>query len=170
MTSLGSISRFMRRWSTPFRTATPKTLRSMCDSPAVFRRERSTSKSSTKGPGFDPKYLPDPTAPSRLECPGGRGVMLMRAFMNHVEFRDRGNHVVPRKRAKRVSDLRLLVDAERPTKAFPRRAWEQEPWGMFVLLLRPKLRSPARGNDDAATSLNSSPSSMSRRLPAIRSE
>lgn len=47
-----------------------------------------------EGPGFDPKYLPDPTAPCRLECPGGRGVMLMRAFMNHVEFLDRGNHVV----------------------------------------------------------------------------
>jgi len=47
-----------------------------------------------EGPGFDPDRLPDPTAPDRLECPGGRGVLLMRAFMSHVEFRDRGNHVV----------------------------------------------------------------------------
>jgi serine/threonine-protein kinase RsbW len=47
-----------------------------------------------EGPGFDPNKLPDPTAPERLECPCGRGVMLMRAFMNHVEFLDRGNHVV----------------------------------------------------------------------------
>ncbi len=47
-----------------------------------------------EGPGFDPDSLPDPTAPDRLECPGGRGVMLMRAFMSRVEFQDRGNHVV----------------------------------------------------------------------------
>lgn len=47
-----------------------------------------------EGPGFDPDRLPDPTDPSRLRCPGGRGVLLMRAFMSHVEFRDRGNHVV----------------------------------------------------------------------------
>lgn len=47
-----------------------------------------------EGPGFDPDSLPDPTAPGRLECPGGRGVMLMRAFMSRVEFQDRGNRVV----------------------------------------------------------------------------
>jgi serine/threonine-protein kinase RsbW len=47
-----------------------------------------------EGPGFDPGKLPDPTSPNRLECPGGRGVLLMRAFMSNVEFRDRGNHVV----------------------------------------------------------------------------
>ncbi|MBN1395149.1 MAG: ATP-binding protein [Pirellulales bacterium] len=47
-----------------------------------------------EGPGFDPQALPDPTAPERLDFPGGRGVMLMRAFMSRVEFQDRGNHVV----------------------------------------------------------------------------
>ena len=47
-----------------------------------------------EGPGFNPDTLPDPTDPSHIECPRGRGVMLMRAFMSHVEFHDRGNHVV----------------------------------------------------------------------------
>ena len=47
-----------------------------------------------EGPGFDPEGLPDPTDASRIGCPCGRGVMLMRAFMSHVEFRDRGNYVV----------------------------------------------------------------------------
>jgi serine/threonine-protein kinase RsbW len=47
-----------------------------------------------EGPGFDPAKLADPTTPAHLGCPGGRGVMLMRAFMSRVEFRDRGNHVV----------------------------------------------------------------------------
>jgi serine/threonine-protein kinase RsbW len=47
-----------------------------------------------EGPGFNPDDLPDPTDPAHLGCPGGRGVMLMRAFMSRVEFQDRGNHVV----------------------------------------------------------------------------
>ena len=47
-----------------------------------------------EGPGFNPDCLPDPTSPCRLGEPGGRGVLLMRAFMSHVEFRDRGNHIV----------------------------------------------------------------------------
>jgi serine/threonine-protein kinase RsbW len=53
-----------------------------------------------EGPGFDPDCLPDPTDPTRLGCPRGRGVMLMRAFMSRVEFRDRGNHVVLEKERK----------------------------------------------------------------------
>jgi len=47
-----------------------------------------------ESPGFDPASLPDPTDSVHLECPRGRGVLLMRAFMSHVEFHDRGNHVV----------------------------------------------------------------------------
>ena len=47
-----------------------------------------------EGPGFDPDSLPDPTTPNHLGCPGGRGVLLMRAFMSRVEFRNHGNHVV----------------------------------------------------------------------------
>jgi serine/threonine-protein kinase RsbW len=47
-----------------------------------------------EGPGFNPDSLPDPTDAAHLSCPGGRGVLLMRAFMSHVEFRDRGNHIV----------------------------------------------------------------------------
>ena len=50
-----------------------------------------------EGPGFDPESLPDPTTPAHLGCPGGRGVLLMRAFMGHVEFLGRGNHVVLQK-------------------------------------------------------------------------
>lgn len=47
-----------------------------------------------EGPGFDPNLLPDPTDSEHLDRPGGRGVMLMRAFMSNIEFRDRGNHVL----------------------------------------------------------------------------
>lgn len=46
-----------------------------------------------EGPGFDPESLPDPTDPENLLKPCGRGVLLMRAFMDDVSFNDRGNEV-----------------------------------------------------------------------------
>jgi serine/threonine-protein kinase RsbW len=46
-----------------------------------------------EGPGFDPDDVPDCTAPENLERPCGRGLLLMRHYMNHIEYRDRGNTV-----------------------------------------------------------------------------
>ena len=46
-----------------------------------------------EGPGFDPADVPDPTCEENLERPGGRGIMLMRAFMTSVEYNDSGNLV-----------------------------------------------------------------------------
>ncbi len=45
------------------------------------------------GPGFDPSAVPDPTLPENLEKPGGRGLMLMQAYMSEVSYNDRGNRV-----------------------------------------------------------------------------
>ncbi|HEX4000485.1 MAG TPA: ATP-binding protein [Pirellulales bacterium] len=50
-----------------------------------------------EGLGFDPDQLPDPTAEENLECPCGRGVLLMRNFMSRVEFSDQGKRVVMEK-------------------------------------------------------------------------
>ena len=58
-------------------------------SPRIFRVEI-----TDQGPGFDPQSLPDPTDCAHLECSGGRGVLLMRAFMSRVFFNPPGNHVV----------------------------------------------------------------------------
>ena len=46
-----------------------------------------------EGPGFDPAALPDPTDPANLDKVTGRGILLMRAFMDHVDFNARGNEV-----------------------------------------------------------------------------
>ena len=46
-----------------------------------------------EGTGFDPADVPDPTAIENLERPCGRGLMLMRYYMNEVSFSDRGNSV-----------------------------------------------------------------------------
>ncbi|MFO0905387.1 MAG: response regulator [Pirellulales bacterium] len=51
-----------------------------------------------EGPGFDPQALPDPTDPANLELPSGRGVMLMRTFMDDVVFGPAGNEVTLTKR------------------------------------------------------------------------
>ena len=51
-----------------------------------------------QGPGFDLSKLPDPTALENLDRPCGRGVMLMRAFMDEVHFNDKGNQVTLVKR------------------------------------------------------------------------
>lgn len=51
-----------------------------------------------EGKGFIPDQIPDPTAPERLPIPSGRGIMLMRAYMDEVEFRDQGREVYLMKR------------------------------------------------------------------------
>ena len=45
------------------------------------------------GPGFKPECVPDPTSPENIERPGGRGVMLMKAFMTRVEYNESGNQI-----------------------------------------------------------------------------
>lgn len=50
------------------------------------------------GPGFDPSEVPDATDPANLERPCGRGLLLMRTFMDEVRFNDMGNEVTLVKR------------------------------------------------------------------------
>src|SRR5437588_2526783 len=51
-----------------------------------------------EGPGFDPTKLPDPTDPENLEKVSGRGLLLMRTFMDAVTFNATGNEVTMVKR------------------------------------------------------------------------
>lgn len=51
-----------------------------------------------EGPGFDPASLPDPTDPANLERVSGRGLLLMRTFMDEVRFNATGNEVTMIKR------------------------------------------------------------------------
>lgn len=46
-----------------------------------------------EGSGFDPHQVPDCTHPDRLDAPGGRGVALMRSFMDSVSFSNGGKTV-----------------------------------------------------------------------------
>jgi serine/threonine-protein kinase RsbW len=46
-----------------------------------------------QGAGFDPDAVPDPTADENLEKPSGRGIMLMRAYMDEVRYSRDGRQV-----------------------------------------------------------------------------
>lgn len=52
-----------------------------------------------EGPGFDPSRLPDPTDPANLARLSGRGLLLIRTFMDEVDFNDTGNQLTMVKRA-----------------------------------------------------------------------
>jgi CheY-like chemotaxis protein/anti-sigma regulatory factor (Ser/Thr protein kinase) len=79
--------------------------------PYASRRVRVTARLTTaratfviadQGRGFDVSKLPDPTHPDFLERPSGRGVLLMRTFMDDVRYNAAGNRVTLVKRRDRV--------------------------------------------------------------------
>ena len=66
-----------------------KTVRIACQTTASSFYAQVTDE----GPGFDPQAVPDPTCCENLERPCGRGVMLMRCYMDSVTYSSSGNSV-----------------------------------------------------------------------------
>jgi CheY-like chemotaxis protein/anti-sigma regulatory factor (Ser/Thr protein kinase) len=60
---------------------------------AELTRQEAVFLVRDEGAGFDPSSLPDPNDPSTLERAHGRGVLLMRAFMDSVTYNETGNEV-----------------------------------------------------------------------------
>jgi serine/threonine-protein kinase RsbW len=58
-----------------------------------FHGDRLEVSITDQGPGFDPNDIPDPTEDENLERPCGRGLMLMRHYMNEVAYTPPGNTV-----------------------------------------------------------------------------
>lgn len=56
-----------------------------------------------EGPGFDTSMLPERGDPHLLEREGGRGLVLIRSFMDEVRFNELGNEVTLIKRRETVS-------------------------------------------------------------------
>ena len=46
-----------------------------------------------EGPGFDISTVPDPTDPVNVERVCGRGMLLMRTFMDELQYNEQGNQV-----------------------------------------------------------------------------
>ncbi|MBN2473973.1 MAG: response regulator [Pirellulales bacterium] len=65
---------------------------------AALSRDQARVVVRDEGSGFDPSTLPDPTDPNNLERVSGRGVLLMRTFMDEVVYNDVGNSVTLTKR------------------------------------------------------------------------
>jgi anti-sigma regulatory factor (Ser/Thr protein kinase) len=63
-----------------------------------------------EGPGFDTSRIPDPRDPERLALASGRGVLLMRTFMDEVTYNATGNQVT------------LVKQRQQPERRAPRRA------------------------------------------------
>lgn len=61
-------------------------------------RGAASIKIRDEGPGFDPRSLPDPTLPENLEKISGRGLLLIRTFMDEVHFSPTGNEITMVKR------------------------------------------------------------------------
>jgi anti-sigma regulatory factor (Ser/Thr protein kinase) len=59
-----------------------------------------------EGPGFDPARVPDPTAPAQRERASGRGLLLIRAFMDEVAFNGAGNQITLIKRRTTAPETR----------------------------------------------------------------
>jgi len=65
---------------------------------ARISRQEAVIVVQDEGPGFDINAIPDPTDPESIGRVGGRGILLMRAFMNAVHFSEQGNRVTLVKR------------------------------------------------------------------------
>lgn len=59
-----------------------------------------------EGPGFNRAALPDPTDPSNIERPCGRGLLLMQTFMDEVTYNAAGNEVTMIKRRRDPTAVR----------------------------------------------------------------
>ncbi|MFN0197048.1 MAG: response regulator [Planctomycetaceae bacterium] len=56
-------------------------------------RERAAFVVRDEGPGFDPQSVPDPTSLQNLDRPWGRGLLLIRTFMDELHFSSTGNEI-----------------------------------------------------------------------------
>ena len=57
-----------------------------------------------EGPGFIPSEVPDCTTDENIDACGGRGLMLIRAYMTTVEYNEKGNRVTMEKIRQSDSD------------------------------------------------------------------
>jgi CheY-like chemotaxis protein/anti-sigma regulatory factor (Ser/Thr protein kinase) len=75
-----------RRCEEPYRSRRTQVVARLTPNEAVF-------VITDQGPGFDITKLPDPEDPEVLLRPCGRGLMLMRMFMDEVHYNENGNSV-----------------------------------------------------------------------------
>jgi len=60
---------------------------------AEYTREVARFTIRDQGPGFDVDKVRNPTEDDAIELASGRGILLMRSFMDSIEYNDQGNEV-----------------------------------------------------------------------------
>jgi CheY-like chemotaxis protein len=65
---------------------------------ATLSRAEAVYVVEDEGPGFDPATVPVASDPANLERIGGRGLMLIRTFMDDVQHNEKGNRITLRKK------------------------------------------------------------------------
>ena len=60
---------------------------------AKLSRSQAAISVRDEGPGFDPNSLPDPTDPENMARACGRGLLLIRTFVDEVGFNGAGNEI-----------------------------------------------------------------------------
>jgi CheY-like chemotaxis protein len=65
---------------------------------ARISRDEAVFRIQDQGPGFDVAQLPNPTDPANLDRPSGRGLLLIKTFMDEVEHNATGNEITMVKR------------------------------------------------------------------------
>ena len=99
---------------------------------ARLSREEAIFVIRDEGPGFDPHTIHDPTDPENLEQIGGRGLLLIRTFMDEVLHNDSGNEITmifkPREPIEPV-----YADADDMDDEEYEKAWEEFESGEFDL-------------------------------------
>src|SRR5260370_8178179 len=74
-----------------------------------LNRTQATFVIRDDGPGFDPSLLPDPTDPENMLKPSGRGLLLIRTFMDEAVHNDTGNQLpMPLRRAHAQASINTI--------------------------------------------------------------
>lgn len=101
-----------------------------------------------EGEGFDPDSVPDPRTPEGLFGEGGRGLLIIRSFMDKVEFRMGGA---------RIRCEKYVAAPKPPLKKSPRKKAKK----------KPAKKRPARA---AATKKPKKPKKPKKKAPARRAK
>jgi len=59
----------------------------------IVEEDKVTLKVTDEGKGFNPNEVPDPWSDEGLAAESGRGLALMRAYMDDVQYNEKGNVV-----------------------------------------------------------------------------